>query len=205
MFLEKAQKRGSQGESNFCQNCIKGFPLKNCNKKGTKSFAKSPQGRRAHLTRELCSATTDIKDRAGSGILVLQSCCTAPWTQERAQRNLLQTAPVSPEGIPAFWAAGHCLAQAKGLQSRHHTRHVVKAFSSASESPHQATAAGARKETKITARWEKSNSKPPSSLNLWVKKSLRLQLKQKISATHSHTFLHCCHCSDDCYNTLSLV
>lgn len=104
----ESSEEAGQGESNFCQNCIKGFPLKNCNKKGTKSFAKCPQGRKAHLTRELCSATTNIKDRAGIGILVLQSCCTAPCTQERAQRNLLQTAPVSPQGSPAFWAAGYC-------------------------------------------------------------------------------------------------
>lgn len=140
------------GESNFCQNCIKGFPLRNCNKKGNKSFAKTPQGRRAHLTRELCSATTDIKDRTGIGILVLQSCCTAPWPQERAQRNLLQTASVSPfpKGSPArqhLLGSGILLSPGEGL-TEHHTRHMVKAFSSASESPQQATAAGARKETK---------------------------------------------------------
>lgn len=95
MFLEgESSKEAGQGESSFCQNCTKGFPLKNRNRKGNKSFAKIPQGRRAHLMRELCSATT--KDRAGIGILVLQSCCTAPWPQERAQRNLLQTISVPP-------------------------------------------------------------------------------------------------------------
>lgn len=110
------------GGSNFCQNCIKGFPLRNCNKKGNKSFAKTPQGRRAHLTRELCSATTDIKTEQALASWSFRAAAL-PLGHRRGHRGtcsrqlLSLPFPRAAQRGSTFWAVGYCLAQARDLQS----------------------------------------------------------------------------------------
>lgn len=208
------------------------------------------------MRRELCSAATDTKARAGIGIPACQSYHTAAWLfqahsyvillrrrrhRQTYSRELMsprqrapyalqlaghsntplhhtvpphpgtssfvliycistvsQRLPLCPQlsrmwmslEIASCWpilslsqgqpststqrdstclAVRYCSAQARDLREersrvRHHTRHVGRTFSSTSESPRQATATGARRETKQDHRKKKRNLTPNHSL-----------------------------------------